>query len=155
MMMMMMICCISLALWAFWLLAPCLGNLAALFMRRQRLFVLLHHGILINLSSQVRKTQAGIKHVLTERFYAWEDARNLAEQDPEVDLSGRGPAYAPGGSYLEGDEASWEGESAKEAETSGAQAGEAESAAAQNTKSSADPSTIPGNAKSQHEAPRA
>jgi len=34
-----------------------------------------------------------IRHVLTERFYAWEDAVKLAKHDPEVDLSGNGPAY--------------------------------------------------------------
>ena len=36
-----------------------------------------------------------VKHVLTERFYAWEDAVKLARNDPEVDLSGEGPAYVP------------------------------------------------------------
>jgi large subunit ribosomal protein L47 len=41
-----------------------------------------------------------IKHVLTERFYAWEDARELAENDPEVNLSGDGPAFVPQ-AYLE------------------------------------------------------
>lgn len=38
----------------------------------------------------------GIKHVLTERQYAWEDALKLAENDPEVNLSGDGnPVYTP------------------------------------------------------------
>lgn len=37
----------------------------------------------------------GIKHVLTERFYAWEDAVKLAEQDPEVDLTGNSTPYTP------------------------------------------------------------
>lgn len=44
----------------------------------------------------VRWTQRGIKHVLTERHYAWEEARQLAQQDQEVDLSGEGAAYQPG-----------------------------------------------------------
>jgi len=35
---------------------------------------------------EVRKTMRGIKHVLTERWYAWEEARKLAETDPEVNL---------------------------------------------------------------------
>ena len=35
----------------------------------------------------VRRTQQSIKHVLTERWYAWEDAWKVAEKDPEVDLS--------------------------------------------------------------------
>lgn len=44
---------------------------------------------------QVRRTQRAIKQVLTERYYSWEDARKLAVNDPEVDLSGEGPAYTP------------------------------------------------------------
>jgi large subunit ribosomal protein L47 len=44
---------------------------------------------------QVKKTMRAIKHVLTERFYTWEDARELAKQDPEIDLSGKGPTYIP------------------------------------------------------------
>ena len=44
---------------------------------------------------EVRKTMRGIKHVLTERQYAWEDAVKLARDDPEVNLSGNGPAYTP------------------------------------------------------------
>ena len=34
----------------------------------------------------VRRTQRNIKMALTERWYAWEDAWKLAEQDEEVDL---------------------------------------------------------------------
>ncbi|KAI0542980.1 mitochondrial 39-S ribosomal protein L47 (MRP-L47)-domain-containing protein [Xylaria digitata] len=37
--------------------------------------------------AEVRKTMRSIKHALTERWYLWEDARKLAETDPEVDLS--------------------------------------------------------------------
>jgi large subunit ribosomal protein L47 len=36
-----------------------------------------------------------IKHALTERFYAWEDAVKIAEDDPEVDLSGQGTPFTP------------------------------------------------------------
>lgn len=39
-----------------------------------------------------------IRHVLTERFYAWEDARKLAETDPEINLAGggkNGPVFTP------------------------------------------------------------
>jgi large subunit ribosomal protein L47 len=43
----------------------------------------------------VRKTQRAIKHVLTERYYAWEEASSLAVKDPEIDLSGNGPLYTP------------------------------------------------------------
>ncbi|KAL8909447.1 MAG: hypothetical protein Q9171_005045 [Xanthocarpia ochracea] len=34
----------------------------------------------------VRQTQRAIKHTLTERYYAFEDARRVAVADPEVDL---------------------------------------------------------------------
>ena len=30
---------------------------------------------------------------MTERYYSWDEARKLAREDPEVDLSGEGPAY--------------------------------------------------------------
>ncbi|KAI9774671.1 MAG: 54S ribosomal protein L4 mitochondrial [Geoglossum simile] len=43
----------------------------------------------------IRRTQRSIKHVLTERWYSWEDARKIARTDSEVDLSGDGPAYTP------------------------------------------------------------
>ncbi|KAF3941360.1 hypothetical protein ABW19_dt0204721 [Dactylella cylindrospora] len=43
----------------------------------------------------VRDTQRAIKHALTERFYAWQEALKVADSDPEVDLSGKGPAYVP------------------------------------------------------------
>ncbi|CAK7228542.1 54S ribosomal protein L4 mitochondrial [Sporothrix curviconia] len=48
----------------------------------------------------VRTTMSRIKHVLTERFYVWEDAMDLAQSDPEIDLSGSGPAFRPA-AYLE------------------------------------------------------
>ncbi|KAI9821222.1 MAG: 54S ribosomal protein L4 mitochondrial [Pycnora praestabilis] len=44
---------------------------------------------------EVRLTQRAIKQVLTERYYSWDEARKLARQDNEVDLTGRGPAYVP------------------------------------------------------------
>ncbi|KAI5790129.1 mitochondrial 39-S ribosomal protein L47 (MRP-L47)-domain-containing protein [Geopyxis carbonaria] len=44
---------------------------------------------------QVKWTQRAIKHALTERYYAWQEAQELAKIDPEVDLSGNGPAYNP------------------------------------------------------------
>jgi large subunit ribosomal protein L47 len=51
-----------------------------------------------------------IKHVLTERFYLWEDAAKLAKDDPEVDLSGEGNPYTPM-EYLEEEEGSLEARS--------------------------------------------
>lgn len=44
---------------------------------------------------EVKETQRAIKHVLTERYYAYREARELAENDPEVDLSGQGVPYTP------------------------------------------------------------
>ena len=43
----------------------------------------------------MRRTQRAIKQVLTERYYSWQDAEVIAKNDPEVDLSGEGPTYAP------------------------------------------------------------
>ncbi|POS83407.1 hypothetical protein EPUL_004348 [Erysiphe pulchra] len=43
----------------------------------------------------VRRTQRAIKQALTERWYSWSEARTLAKNDTEVDLSGSGPAYCP------------------------------------------------------------
>lgn len=102
-------------------------------------------------SLQVRKTQSGIKHVLTERYYAWEDAQHLAQMDPEIDLSGNGPLYVPHGSssYLE-NEMPWEKEDKERAGGSKATEGSADE-----TKKTVDGSTIPDTVKPQQEAPRA
>ncbi|KAK6341774.1 54S ribosomal protein L4 mitochondrial [Orbilia blumenaviensis] len=43
----------------------------------------------------VRDTQRAIKHALTERYYAWQEALKVAELDSDIDLSGKGPAYNP------------------------------------------------------------
>lgn len=43
----------------------------------------------------VRLTQRAIKQVLTERFYSWRDAEAIAQNDPEINLSGDGPLYVP------------------------------------------------------------
>ncbi len=40
-------------------------------------------------------TQKAIKQVLTERYYSWQEAELLAQEDPEIDLSGEGPVYNP------------------------------------------------------------
>ncbi|KAF2002331.1 MRP-L47-domain-containing protein [Amniculicola lignicola CBS 123094] len=42
---------------------------------------------------QVQKTMRAIEDTLVERQKAWRDALELAQDDPEVDLSGSGPAY--------------------------------------------------------------
>ncbi|KAL9128559.1 MAG: hypothetical protein Q9217_002792 [Psora testacea] len=46
----------------------------------------------------IRKTQKAIKHALTERWYAWEDAWQQAQKDPEIDLDSgdlETPIYKP------------------------------------------------------------
>lgn len=40
-------------------------------------------------------TQRAIKQVLTERFYSWRNAQEIAKEDPEINLSSDGPAYVP------------------------------------------------------------
>jgi large subunit ribosomal protein L47 len=49
-----------------------------------------------------------IRHALTERWYVWEDARKLAENDPEVDLSNVRSPFTPK-DYLEEREPALEG----------------------------------------------
>ncbi|KAI1116916.1 MRP-L47-domain-containing protein [Nemania sp. NC0429] len=49
---------------------------------------------------EVRKTMRSIKHTLVERWYLWEDARQLAETDAEIDLSNTRTPFVPQ-EYLE------------------------------------------------------
>ncbi|KAJ4149462.1 54S ribosomal protein L4 mitochondrial [Fusarium falciforme] len=45
---------------------------------------------------EVMKTQRAIKHALTERFYTWQDAVEVAANDPEINLKGaKGKVYNP------------------------------------------------------------
>ncbi|MCJ1299566.1 54S ribosomal protein L4 mitochondrial [Hypocenomyce scalaris] len=44
---------------------------------------------------EVRKTQRSIKHALTERWYAWDDARKLAKDDLEIDFNRPEAPYTP------------------------------------------------------------
>ncbi|KAI9804507.1 MAG: hypothetical protein M1825_001406 [Sarcosagium campestre] len=43
--------------------------------------------------STVRRTQRAIKHVLTERYYAWEEAWELGKTEPGVNMFGEGSAF--------------------------------------------------------------
>lgn len=45
--------------------------------------------------AQVKETMKAVRHTLIERWYSWENARQVALDDPEVDLSGRADAYNP------------------------------------------------------------
>lgn len=61
------------------------------FARDYRMQVLIHYT-----NIQVKQTMKSIKHVLTERFYTWEDAVKVAKSDPEVNMDGgEGEAYIP------------------------------------------------------------
>lgn len=51
----------------------------------------------------VSQSMKAIRHALTERYYNWEDARKLAETDPEIDLANVNQPYTPAG-YLEAEE---------------------------------------------------
>jgi large subunit ribosomal protein L47 len=90
-----------------------------------------------------------IKHTLTERFYAWEDAVKLAENDPEVNLTGNGPAFTPS-DYLEETETET---AAVEGEQHVAEAAEETAEKAEPAAAAPDPATIPSS-KPQAEAPR-
>lgn len=48
-------------------------------------------------TQQVKQTQKAIKHALTERHYAFEEARRVAVTDEEVDLKAKpgSRAYTP------------------------------------------------------------
>ncbi|KAK1256057.1 hypothetical protein MKX07_008316 [Trichoderma sp. CBMAI-0711] len=51
---------------------------------------------------EVTKTMRAIKHTLTERFYTWQDAVEVAKSDPEINLeAGDGQVYTPS-AYEEG-----------------------------------------------------
>ena len=99
-----------------------------------------------------------IKHVLTERFYVWEDAVKLAEKDPEVNLSGDGPAFTPI-EYLEKDETAGGPEQQQQQQQQEAVAEAAEAAGKTTEKAepasvaAPDPATIPSS-KPPGEAPR-
>lgn len=45
---------------------------------------------------EVQKTMRAIKHALTERYYTWQDAVDVARSDPEIDFESRdGQVYKP------------------------------------------------------------
>jgi large subunit ribosomal protein L47 len=43
----------------------------------------------------VHKTQKAIRQVLVERWDAWEDAREMAEEDPDIQVTESGTEFAP------------------------------------------------------------
>ncbi|KAI2473070.1 MRP-L47-domain-containing protein [Annulohypoxylon bovei var. microspora] len=104
---------------------------------------------LLSRLDETRNTMRRIRHVLTERFYLWEDARALAMTDPEIDLANSKRPYMPK-TYVEeiqsdepveeeqgGSEKSLEQEGLEKSATEGQK--EAEKSAAEKV----EPSTIP------------
>ena len=89
-----------------------------------------------------------IRHVLTERYYLWEDAVKLAENDPEIDLAGQGQVYTPQEVLVEEDQV----EEITDEEMERLKAGEGEAALNQGEKLEVDPSTLP--VETPKEAPR-
>ncbi|RYP66331.1 hypothetical protein DL771_007837 [Monosporascus sp. 5C6A] len=92
--------------------------------------------------AEVRKTMKAIRHALTERYYLWEDARVLAESDPEIDLSGNGETYKPR-NYFEAEEVL---DAEEQAEGEGSQEGQPLESELEPEKTGAertDPSTLP------------
>ncbi|KAI0396367.1 mitochondrial 39-S ribosomal protein L47 (MRP-L47)-domain-containing protein [Xylariaceae sp. FL0594] len=86
---------------------------------------------------EVRKTMKAIRHTLTERWYVWEDARKLAENDPEIDLNNTESPFTPS-AHFEAEGTPKQNEQAGQ-EPSGFMAEEATPA----TPDKIDPSTIP------------
>ncbi|KAI8960032.1 MRP-L47-domain-containing protein [Daldinia sp. FL1419] len=101
-------------------------------------------------SQQVRKTMKSIKHALTERYYVWEDARQLAETDPEIDLTNTNRPYTPS-SYLDEEikeevAAEEQSEARQEAsEQQGEQQEEPQEGTEKSAAENVDPSTLPPN----------
>ncbi|KAM0381057.1 hypothetical protein ACHAPY_005257 [Fusarium culmorum] len=79
----------------------------------------------------VMKTQRAIKHVLTERYYTWQDAVDVAMNDPEINFEGGdGQAYTPSAYEDETNAAEWtqsgaESEAAKQIDPVATEAQEA------------------------------
>lgn len=91
----------------------------------------------------------GIRHVLTERYYLWEDAVQLATKDPEINLSGLGQVYTPEEFLVEEDQV----EEITDEEMERLKAGEGEAALHKGeAKLEVDPSTLP--VETPKEAPR-
>ncbi|KAG8669750.1 54S ribosomal protein L4 mitochondrial [Fusarium poae] len=80
---------------------------------------------------EVMKTQRAIKHVLTERYYTWQDAVDVAMNDPEINFeSSDGQAYTPSAYEDEANVAEWtqaeaESEAAKQIDPVATEAQEA------------------------------
>ncbi|KAK6852623.1 MRP-L47-domain-containing protein [Apiospora arundinis] len=86
----------------WWVCVKERNRIATATRERQRLKLVVGEDESKTRNYEIWKTMKAIKHTLTERYYVWEDARELAEKDPEIDLSGKGNPYTPG-DYMEED----------------------------------------------------
>ncbi|KAK8079912.1 hypothetical protein PG997_007730 [Apiospora hydei] len=84
----------------WWVCVKERNRIATATRERQRLKLVVGEDESKTRNYEIWKTMKAIKHTLTERYYAWEEARELAEKDPEIDLSGEGNPYTPR-DYLE------------------------------------------------------
>ncbi|KAI0888647.1 MRP-L47-domain-containing protein [Annulohypoxylon maeteangense] len=93
---------------------------------------------------EVKNTMMRIRHVLTERFYLWEDARALAVSDPEIDLTNIKNPYTPSSHVEEeySEDPYVEEDAGKETATAEGKQEGAEKSAAEKV----EPSTIPADA---------
>lgn len=89
-----------------------------------------------------------IRHVLTERYYLWEDAVELAKEDPEINLSGVGQIYTPQEFLVEEDQP----EQVSQEDFEKLKAGEIPESLKKSTAAAVDPSTLP--TETPKEAPR-
>lgn len=104
--------------------------------------------------NEVRVTMRGIKHVLTERQYVWEDAVKLAENDPEIDLSGNGPAFTPTEFLEEIEEMAEEEEAAEAGEDAVKEIAGDEQQSLKEPAAAVPATPMPAEPKTQSEAPR-
>ncbi|KAM0202881.1 hypothetical protein ACHAPA_000692 [Fusarium lateritium] len=80
---------------------------------------------------EVLRTQRAIKHVLTERYYTWQDAVGVAMNDPEINFEGaEGQVYTPSAYEDDVDVAEWtqpeaESEAAKQLDSAATEVQEA------------------------------
>ena len=72
--------------WIWWSCVKEINRLRSEAYTRRMLKVHIDEDISTKRIEHANTTQANIKKVLTERYYAWEDARKLAETDDEIDV---------------------------------------------------------------------
>ncbi|KAI1205680.1 MRP-L47-domain-containing protein [Annulohypoxylon truncatum] len=124
-------------------------------LRMYKTFRFLENDYLTPRLAETRKTMKRIRHVLTERYYLWEDARALAMSDPEIDLANTRHPYAPS-TYLEEEDSAEpvEGEgSEKPAEPSAAEEQQQQEGAEKSAVEKVEPSTISTNAPEAQQPP--